>query len=79
MRVGRGSIDVNGTVAQQFGDPFEIAKIEEVMKAEFPFVEILIICATLVGPIFMFLGMIPWCVWASKERKVKYKRVPLKA
>lgn len=76
MRVGRGSIDVNGTLEQQFGDPLELARIEEVMKHEYPFVEIIIICATLVGPIFMFAGMLPWCLWANKERTVKYKRLP---
>ena len=76
LRVGRGSIDVNGTIDQPHGDPFELARIEAVMKQEYPFVEIMIICATLVGPLFLFGGFLSWCFWAGRDRKVKYKRLP---
>ncbi|KIV98599.1 uncharacterized protein PV09_09616 [Verruconis gallopava] len=76
LRVGRGSIDVNGTEEQPFGDPYELARIEQVMREEYPFVEIIIICATLVGPIFMFAGIGGWCIWAQKDRTVKYRRLP---
>jgi len=65
MKVGRGSIDVNGTDAQPFGDPEELAVVEEVMKREYPFVEILVIVATTVGPIFSFFALGGWCCWAN--------------
>jgi hypothetical protein len=75
MRVGRGNIDVNGTLDQPWGDPLELAKIEQVMKQEYPFVEIIIICATLVGPVVMFFGLGAWCLWGGRERKVKYRKL----
>lgn len=75
MRVGRGSIDVNGTLDDPYGIPAELVAIEDVMVAEYPFVEILIICATLVGPIFIFGGAIGWCVYADGNRKVKYRSI----
>jgi hypothetical protein len=68
LGVGRGSIDVNGTDEQPWGDPAEIGRIKEVLRREYPFVEILIICATLVGPVFVIFTLSAWCVWANREK-----------
>jgi hypothetical protein len=73
LGVGRGNIDVNGTDDLPFGDMAELAKIEEVLRREYPFVEILIILATLVGPIFLFFSSIVWLVWAKTERRTKQR------
>jgi hypothetical protein len=72
LRVGRGNVDVNGTDDLPFGDMAEVAKIEEIMRREYPFVEILIILATLVGPIFLFLTSVIWFGWADKPKKGYY-------
>jgi hypothetical protein len=71
LRVGRGNIDVNGTDDLPFGDMAELAKIEELLRREYPFVEILIILATLIGPIFLFFASIGWFAWAERERKTR--------
>jgi hypothetical protein len=73
LRVARGSIDVNGTEALPWGDMAEVAIIEDVLKREYPFIEILIIVATLVGPIFSLFG---WCCWMALwgQRKRGSKR-----
>jgi hypothetical protein len=69
LRVGRGNIDVNGTDELPFGDMAELAKIEEIMRREYPFVEILIILATLIGPIFLCFTSVIWFGWADKPQK----------
>ena len=66
LRVSRGSIDVNGTLQYDQGDPAEIANIEAVLKHEYPFVEILVLCATLVGPICILLGLCSWFIIKPK-------------
>jgi len=65
-RVSRGSIDVNGTLEYDQGDPQEIALIEAVLLREYPFVEILVLLATLVGPVCMMFGL---CAWAAIKPK----------
>ncbi|QDS77040.1 hypothetical protein FKW77_006692 [Venturia effusa] len=65
LRVGRGSVDVNGTVAENWGNARELDVIRGVMEREYPFVEILLICAMTIGPIFSFLGLGIWGHWAS--------------
>ena len=71
-RVSRAGIDINGTLQYDQGDPAELAVIRSVLRAEYPFVEILILCATLVGPIFMGLGL---CIWTcAKPTNVEVKR-----
>jgi hypothetical protein len=62
LRVGRGSIDVNGTEELPWGDMAEVAVIERVLKREYPFIEILIILATLVGPIIGSFCLCGWCM-----------------
>jgi hypothetical protein len=56
----------------------ELARIEAVMKQEYPFVEIMIICATLLGPLFLLASFTGWFMWANQDRKVKvrYHKVP---
>jgi len=67
LRVGRGSLDVNGTDEQPYGDPAEIGRVEEVLRREYPFVEILILCATLVGPVLTLFALCWWNTWASRK------------
>ncbi len=72
QRVSRAGIDINGTLQYDRGDPAELAVIQSVLKAEYPFVEILVICATLVGPIFLGFG---FCVWTcAKPADIEVKR-----
>lgn len=72
QRVSRASININGTLQYDRGDPAELAVIQSVLKAEYPFVEILVLCATLVGPIFMGLGL---CFWTcAKPTNIEVKR-----
>jgi hypothetical protein len=72
QQVSRGHIDINGTLQYDQGDPAELAVIQSVLRAEYPFVEILILCATLVGPIFMGLGL---CFWTcAKPTNIEVKR-----
>jgi hypothetical protein len=74
MRVGRGSVDVNGTDSQNWGDPEELEVVRGVMRREYPFVEILVICATCVGPIFSFFAMGLWgtCMGGSTRQKTRH-------
>lgn len=69
LRVSRGSIDVNGTLEFDRGDPDELMLIEEVLNREYPFVEILVLCATLVGPAVMLFGMCAWMAMRPREGK----------
>lgn len=68
LRVSRGSIDVNGTLEYDQGDPAELAAIFGVLRAEYPFVEILVVCATMVGPLCILLG---YCVWTVTKPPYK--------
>lgn len=70
LRVSRGSIDVNGTLEFDRGDPEEIGAIEAVLRGEYPFIEILVLCATLVGPIAMLFGL---CAWMAVKPKGESK------
>ncbi|RDI87510.1 hypothetical protein Vi05172_g2540 [Venturia inaequalis] len=65
LRVGRGSVDVNGTASENWGNGGEIDVLRGVMEREYPFVEILVICAFTVGPVFSFLGLGVWRGWAG--------------
>lgn len=65
LRVGRGSVDVNGTEMENWGNAGELEVVRGVMEREYPFVEVLVICAMTVGPIFSFLGLGIWSSWAS--------------
>jgi len=72
MRVNRAGIDINGTLQYDQGDPEELAVIRSVLISEYPFVEIMVLCATLVGPIFMGLGL---CVWTlAKPSNIDVRR-----
>jgi hypothetical protein len=72
QRVNRAGIDINGTLQYDQGDPAELAVIQSVLKAEYPFVEILVLCATLLGPIFMGVGL---CFWTcAKPMNIEVKR-----
>lgn len=66
--MSRASIDVNGTLEYDRGNPAEIAVIEAVLRREYPFVEILIICATLVGLTVTVFGLYG-CVITRKGRE----------
>lgn len=68
LRVGRGKIDVNGTEQLSWGDPAEVLAIEGIMRREYPFVEILVIVATLVGPIFMCFGICSWYLVFDRKK-----------
>jgi len=68
LRVARGKIDVSHTEGQPWGHPEEIRRVEEVMVREYPFVEILVLCATLVGPFVSFFGLLGWWIWAERTR-----------
>lgn len=65
LRVGRGSVDVNGTEGENWGNALELEVVRRVLEREYPFVEILVICAMTVGPIFSFLGLGIWSSWAG--------------
>lgn len=69
LRVGRGSVDVNGTETENWGNAQELEVVRRVMEREYPFIEILLICAMTVGPIFSFLGLGVWSSWASGRGK----------
>jgi hypothetical protein len=72
LRVNRGRIAINGTLQQDHGDPAELEVIRSVLIAEYPFVEILVLCATLVGPIVMGFGL---CFWTcAKPTNIEVKR-----
>lgn len=77
LRVGRGKIDVNGTEEWNWGVPEEVEVIEGILKREYPFVEILIICGTLVGPIFMVFGLAGWyrvIVWGKGRGRYDWRK-----
>jgi hypothetical protein len=69
MRVGRGSVDVNGTATENWGNEQELMVVRGIMEREYPFIEILVICATTVGPVFSFLGLGIWSAWASRANR----------
>lgn len=69
LRVGRGSIDVNGTEELPWGNMAEVAVIQEVLRREYPFIEIMIIVATLVGPIIGICGLFGWCVVLGDRKR----------
>lgn len=61
MGVRRGKIEVNGTIEYDQGNPAELAVIRSVLLSEYPFIEILVICAIFPGLICVSFGL---CIWS---------------